>query len=326
MAEPDNQQLLVQFGEDTLKAAADGWLAGEYGIPGTRDFTAMPWKMRSYGPSSGTWEYRYTGGQFIEATPAKLGDWKPVIDIEADGKKPGTFHTNWLYTRWHGWEREWMRRIGITERYGANVDLMRDESRRWGGYAGQDLQMGSDRIEVLWQYFPFTTTRTDEFGIQWAFKYSGPYMYAYSPTTGNGYPIRLTDEERANASRERLEARIDRWLGNQLGELVDRLKNEHEDLTLHVDLPGDGKTLVINLIKLPSRGQRLGVGTAVMRALTRHADERGYRMAATPTPEFGSSRAGVARFVERFGFEKTKREGFDAPKWTMTRAPQKKET
>ncbi|MFE6746010.1 hypothetical protein ACFVGM_09175 [Kitasatospora purpeofusca] len=325
VGEPDTHEVLVAFDAATLKATADHWLAGEYGMPGVRDFTATPWQQRSYGPTSGTWEYRYTGGRYIEATPAEIDDWKSVVDIEADGKPHGTFHTNWLYARWRAWEREWMRRIGVAEHYVANRDLMREQARRWGGDAGRDVRMGSDKIQVLWQYHPLTVTRTDEHGIPWAFKYGYPAIYAYSPLLGRGHAIRLTDGEKTNDTREVLEARIDRWVNDQLAELVDRLTFEFPELKVYITRYKKDRTLVINMLSLPRRKQRVGIGTKVMRQLTAYADQIGYRLAATPTDEFGMSKTRLIEFAKRFGFEKNIRRGFAIQEWTMLREPQKRE-
>lgn len=58
----------------------------------------------------------------------------------------------------------------------------------------------------------------------------------------------------------------------------------------------------LNLIQVPEGKRRSGWGTAVMRDLVDSADAAGLVLAVTPSSDFGGSKAGVERFLRRFGF------------------------
>ncbi|WP_039630048.1 GNAT family N-acetyltransferase [Streptomyces sp. 769] len=88
-------------------------------------------------------------------------------------------------------------------------------------------------------------------------------------------------------------------------ELAKSLEREFPGLVLDVHRSIFGQ-VVISGIRVPKGERRKGIGTAVMRRLTDAADVNGDRMAATPTTDWGSSKAGLERFYKRFDFRSNK--------------------
>jgi hypothetical protein len=73
-----------------------------------------------------------------------------------------------------------------------------------------------------------------------------------------------------------------------------------------LDLGGNGGTITISRIEVPSSDRDSGVGSEIMKMLTDAADAAGVRLALTPSDTFGGSVGRLREFYKRFGFKENK--------------------
>jgi len=59
--------------QEAFEALCDTWWRGGEICMGVRDYAADPWQARSWGITVGSFQYRYTGGSHIEASPGERG-------------------------------------------------------------------------------------------------------------------------------------------------------------------------------------------------------------------------------------------------------------
>lgn len=204
----DGSVHFVPYTQDAFEALCDTWWRGGEICVGVRNYAADPWQWRSFGITQGAFRYRYTGGNHIEATPAEMEAWRPLIDLVAAGKTPSTVSTTWLIERVHGWEIAWLATHGILDR-GDGLDraiatwttahlpapgprgslsgqfgtwIYRQATQEFTSNTWQvGHNLGDDTRRVTtWQ--PWATTRDDPDGTRWNFWWCGdPYAYVYTP-------------------------------------------------------------------------------------------------------------------------------------------------
>lgn len=75
------------------------------------------------------------------------------------------------------------------------------------------------------------------------------------------------------------------------------------DLIVNQDRSG---TIDLSKIVVPRSSRESGVGTQVMRELTRFADRNGVRIKLSPSSDFGGSKSRLVSFYKRFGFVENK--------------------
>lgn len=209
--EPDLRDGSVHFVPQTQEGFEETcrrWLDGADVRAGLRDFTADPWHARGHGLTGGAFEMRYTGGDVIEARPADTGDYRPVIDLAHDGKRPADVSSHWLHGRTHGWSDGWITGHGITPT-GSDLDL--DDARirfaqslpsqrphdslvgRWHRWCeatareefSGDGWMGHRNAGAYVRHpssRPWHHRTTGPDGTRWNFAWNGgPYAHVYSP-------------------------------------------------------------------------------------------------------------------------------------------------
>ncbi|ONI88120.1 hypothetical protein ALI22I_20495 [Saccharothrix sp. ALI-22-I] len=243
----DGSVHLVPETQEAFEQLCDTWWRGGELCVGVRDYTADPWQVMSYGITQGKFRYRFTGGSHIEVAPAEVEVWRPVIDLEADGRTPTTLSTVWLMGRTDGWETAWLEAHGIVDRgrglseartlwtmdrlpagnstesiaarFGAWLrtqavqDLAGDAWTRW-----RDL---GQRARWVTRDWPWSTTRQDARGVRWNFWWCGhPVAYVYSPdlrlTPEEARFVLRPDEQAAGGSVTRwLEDRADAWVAQR---------------------------------------------------------------------------------------------------------------
>ncbi|MEW1548442.1 hypothetical protein [Streptomyces tsukubensis] len=211
---------------------------------GLRNYTRYPWTSRSWGPSMGAMEFRYTGGLHIEMTPAEQNDWKPVIELAASDRTLPRLTTTWLMGRCHGWELAVFEALGFT---GASQDFDRARTAwvqkhlppvgkecivgNWSEWIYETMRTGwqSGRMKKWTDLggherhvgdHPWHAQRTDADGKRWNFTWKGaPYAYIYSPDLGKPLPEReylwLLQPETQSGDQNVFE-----WLDRQADEWV----------------------------------------------------------------------------------------------------------
>ena len=90
--------------------------------------------------------------------------------------------------------------------------------------------------------------------------------------------------------------------GESPSQLAARLEEAYPGLKL--DFEEHNGVLVVPKIVVPISERNRGVGSAVMRELAQYADERGMRLALTPSGDFGGDVSRLKKFYGRFGFVK----------------------
>lgn len=88
--------------------------------------------------------------------------------------------------------------------------------------------------------------------------------------------------------------------GETRQQIQDRLIAANPGMKLN--LMGNGDTVTLSRIELPSEGREKGTGTKVMQELTAWADANGKKLALTPSADFGGNKKRLGEFYKRFGF------------------------
>lgn len=85
-----------------------------------------------------------------------------------------------------------------------------------------------------------------------------------------------------------------------------KLKKDLKNYNAEVWVSRSGRDVSLHKIVVPKEHRGKGVGSAIMRKLSKYADERGHRIVLSPTSDFGGSRKRLEDFYERHGFVKNK--------------------
>lgn len=85
-------------------------------------------------------------------------------------------------------------------------------------------------------------------------------------------------------------------------EVTNHIKAKYPGLTLRFSGDDDTGYAVLDLIAVPKNLQGQGVATEVMNELISVSDRNGWNLALTPTADFGSSKARLIGFYQKFGF------------------------
>jgi hypothetical protein len=241
---PDDGSVhLVPQTQEAFETLCDTWWRGGELCVGLRDYAADPWESRSWGITVGALRYRYTGGKHIEAAPAEVAAWRPLIALAADGRAPSTLSTEWLMQRAYGWELAWLAAHGVSDT-GCDVH---DAVMAWtvanlpapnarGSIAGQFdtwiyRQVHEELTSEAWEarrdigeYVrhitserPWSTTRESSDGTRWNFWWCGgsrAYVWSSDQHVGpDEYVFAKRPDEKADGpTTQWLEHRADAWL------------------------------------------------------------------------------------------------------------------
>jgi hypothetical protein len=210
--------VMLDHTQEAFEAACNAWWNGEH-IKTSRDFRAHPMVIKGgSGMFVCTLDYRYTGGDVIEASPAGLGDWRPIVDLADDNMTPDQVTTEWLYGRLNGWQIGFMQLHGVLgerpddpARYddGAHDAHLAWVHRWFPGEVAKDCSAGVWRawlagrladgfrrgeteqwrnagipVQHIAKWSPWTAQRATADGRRWNFVWCGyPYAFVYSPDT-----------------------------------------------------------------------------------------------------------------------------------------------
>ncbi len=214
----DFDVVMVPATQEAFEEVCNAWWEGR-DIPTGRDFARNPMLIKGMsGHSLCAFDVRYTGGASIEASPAGLGDWRPIVDLAADGHTASDVTATWLMGRVDGWIIGVFERLGVVTPQGA-PDPTRygwdshDQIMRWTtGHLPAMVSASNpsaawrtwfhSQVRDLWalpdgpeawrnagipvQYVsncrPLTYERETADGMRWNFVWCGqPYAYVYSP-------------------------------------------------------------------------------------------------------------------------------------------------
>lgn len=89
-------------------------------------------------------------------------------------------------------------------------------------------------------------------------------------------------------------------------QIMDHFHEKYPEVDVVLSKSSYSDVLVLNRIITVPQAQGAGKASAVMRELTQIADDNGWRVALTPSSDFGGSKSRLIDFYKRFGFVQNK--------------------
>jgi GNAT superfamily N-acetyltransferase len=80
------------------------------------------------------------------------------------------------------------------------------------------------------------------------------------------------------------------------------VKERYPGITLHLSGSSFSDFATLSLISIPESMRGQGIATKVMQEIIDEADSNGWNIALSPSADFGSSKARLVKFYQRFGF------------------------